>query len=113
MLTLIEWTRRLMGSLRHSRSDADLEEELRLHLELAADHERHRGVAADDTARAARLRAGGMTQAMERLRDQRGLPRLDAVTADVVFGWRQIARHRAASLSAILSLGLAMGATIA
>src|SRR3954468_20835135 len=99
MLKLIEWTRRLLGSLRYSRSDADLEEELRLHLELAADHEPHRGVAADhtdDTARAARLRAGGMTQAMEKLRDQRGLPRLDAVIADVVFGWRQIARHRAA-----------------
>jgi predicted permease len=33
--------------------------------------------------------------------------------ADVAFGWRQIVRHRTASLSAVLVLGLALGATMA
>ena len=50
---------------------------------------------------------------MEQLRDQRGLPSLEALAADVVFGWRQLVRHRTASVSAILSLGLALGATMA
>ena len=47
------------------------------------------------------------------MRDQRGLPWLDALRADVIFGWRQLKRHRAATAAAILSLGLAIGATTA
>ena len=109
----LELLRRLLGSLRRSRSDADLEEELRLHLELAAESEQRRGASPADAARAARLRAGAATQAMESLRDQRGLPSLDALVADLAFGWRQLWRHRTASAAAILSLGLAMGATMA
>ena len=33
--------------------------------------------------------------------------------SDVVFGWRQLRKHRAASAAAILSLALAIGATTA
>ena len=50
---------------------------------------------------------------MESLRDQRGLPWLASVRADLVFAWRQIVRHRVASFAVILSLGLAMGAALA
>ena len=50
---------------------------------------------------------------MDALRDQRGLPWFDALVSDVVFGWRQLRRHRGASLAAVLSLGLAIGATTA
>jgi predicted permease len=113
MRTILEFARRLTGSVRRARSDADLEEELRLHLELAEEDQRRRGQPAPDAARAARIRAGGITQAMEGLRDQRGLPRLEALAADVTFGWRQILRHRVASASAILSLGLVLGANLA
>ena len=113
MRTMIEWARRLLGSLRPPRTDADITEELRVHLELAREQERRRGSSEDETPRAVRARAGAMTQAMDALRDQRGIPALDALAADVVFGWRQIVRHPTVSLSAILSLGLAMGATMA
>jgi hypothetical protein len=51
--------------------------------------------------------------ALEALRDQRGLPWLDALKSDAIFGWRQIARHRAVSAASVLTLGLAIGATIA
>ena len=101
-MRLLEFARRLLGSFGRSRSDADLEKELRLHLELDAERRHARG----DTITAA-------ARAMDTLRDQRGLPSLDALAADVAFGWRQILRHRTASLSAVLSLGLAMGATLA
>ena len=113
MRTILEFARRLAGAVRRSRSDADLEEELRLHLALAADDEQKRGHRPFEAGRAARVRAGGVTQAMEMLRNQRSLPAVDALVADLVFGWRQIVRHRTASLSAILSLGLALGATMA
>jgi putative ABC transport system permease protein len=113
MRVLIEWARRLMGTFRPSRCDDDLAEELRSHLQLAADEHDRRGGSAAESGRAARVQAGGVMQALDALRDQRSLPTLDALAADLVFGWRQIVRHRTVSRSAILSLGLAMGATLA
>ncbi|HEY7474719.1 MAG TPA: ABC transporter permease, partial [Vicinamibacterales bacterium] len=106
-----EWTYRLRGALRGVRRDADLEDELRAHLELLSEDEQRRGRAPDEASRTARVHAGGMPQAMDALRDQRGLPVLDALRSDVVFGWRQLNKHRTASAAAILSLGLAIGAT--
>ncbi len=113
MRVLIEWARRLAGTVRPFRRDEDLAEELRSHLELAAEEHSRRGGPASESARAARVQAGGVTQALDSLRDQRSLPTFDALAADVVFGWRQIVRHRTVSRSAVLSLGLAMGATLA
>ncbi|HUR21468.1 MAG TPA: ABC transporter permease [Vicinamibacterales bacterium] len=113
MRLILELMQRWRGLLRRSRNDADLAEELRVHLEMAAEHELRRAEVPAAAARAARVRAGGQAQAMERLRDQRSLPSLEALAADVVFGWRQLRRHRTASVSAILSLGLALGATMA
>jgi putative ABC transport system permease protein len=110
---MLELLRRLAGSLRSSRTDADLEQELRLHVELASAEEQRRGHHPADAARLARLRAGNVALAMDSLRDQRGLPWLASARADLVFAWRQIVRHRVASLAVILSLGFAMGATLA
>lgn len=109
MRLLREWMIRLLGALRPGRSDADLQEELRLHLELAAEDAQRRG----EPPRNARLHTGGAAQAMEALRDQRGWPWLHSVSSDLVFAWRQLRKHRTASLAAILSLGLAVGATTA
>jgi predicted permease len=98
MAMLREWVDRLLGTLRGRRADADLEAELRSHAALAGD---------DAATRIA------ITQAMDALRDRRGLPWLHALSADVVFAWRQIASRRVASAAAVLSLGLAIGATSA
>jgi putative ABC transport system permease protein len=113
MGAFLELVHRLKGFLRGSRSDADLEEELRVHLAFEAERAQARGQSPSAAMRDARVRAGGEAQAMERLRDQRSLPRLEAIVSDLVFGWRQLVRYRTASLSAILSLGLALGATMA
>ncbi len=109
--SLREWLRRAWGTLRGVRTDADLEQELRSHIELAAEDAQRPGLTPAEVARSARVRAGGVSQALDAVRDQRGLPWLDALSSDVVFGWRQILKHRAASAAAILSLGLAIGAT--
>jgi predicted permease len=42
-----------------------------------------------------------------------GSGRLDSLRADVVFGWRQLNKHKVTSAAAILSLGLAIGASTA
>ncbi len=41
------------------------------------------------------------------------IARLDSLRADAVFGWRQFHKQKAASVAAILSLGLALGASMA
>ena len=44
MRVLREWIHRLQGTLLPGRRDADLEEELRLHVEMAAEDARRRGL---------------------------------------------------------------------
>ena len=61
--------------------DRGVEEELELHLELAGEEVRRHGGSADQARRAARVQAGGVAQAMDALRDQRGLPWLDDLLA--------------------------------
>ncbi len=68
MRVLREWIHRLWGTLLPSRRDADLEEKLRLHLAMAAEEARRRGLEPADAVRAARIEAGGASQAMDTLR---------------------------------------------
>jgi predicted permease len=113
MSTLREWAARLVGTLRGHRSEEDLAEELRLHLELAADDARRRGAAPGQAARDARLRAGGMAQAMEALRDQRGLPWLDNLARDIRHSMRMLVRSPFVTTVAVVSLALGIGANAA
>src|SRR5688572_13663904 len=110
MRTLREWIHRLWGTLRPGRRDDDLQEELRLHLELVADEARRRGHDPDEAVRLARLEAGGTAQAMEAMRDQRGLPWLDDMARDVSYGLRTLRRNRGFAVTAMLSLALGIGA---
>ena len=109
--TLREWIRRLWGTLRPSREDRELEEELRLHLELAAEDAWRRG---DERAvRAARIRAGGTARAMEALRDQRGLPWLDDLVRDLRHGILLLRANPVFAGAAVLSLAFGIGANTA
>ncbi len=96
--TLREWLQRLIGAIRRRRGDADLEEELRLHADLA----REEGKPVIGTA-----------CAMDALRDQRGLPYVDTLTQDVAYGWRQLRRQPGSTAMAVLTLGVGIGATTA
>ncbi|MBW8862105.1 MAG: hypothetical protein JF601_07005, partial [Acidobacteria bacterium] len=106
-----EWLDRAIGMFYQRRRDDDLEQELATHVALAQEAAERRGDSTSGAHRAARVRSGGTTQAMEALRDQRGVPWIHALSSDIVFGWRQLNKHRSASAAAILSLGLAIGAT--
>ena len=83
LATLLEWIRRLWGTLRRKPSDRDLERERTLHLELAEEDLRRQGRSPKEAARQARVRFGGAAQAMETLRDRRGFPWLASFWLDV------------------------------
>src|SRR5689334_14984357 len=98
---LREWLVRARGGWRPRRSDADLEAELRAHLALAA----------DDDARRGRGRTAEIAPAMESLRDQRGLPRADALVRDLRQSFRALRRTPTFAGVAIVTLALGIAAT--
>jgi putative ABC transport system permease protein len=108
-----EWLDRLLGTLGLRRNDRDLEEELRAHLALAEEDAARRQLATASARRAARLRAGGLSQAMEASRDQRGISWLDELTRDLRHGARGLWRTPAFTSVALLTLALGIGANAA
>jgi predicted permease len=109
MATAREWITRLGDTIWPRRRDADLEQELRLHLELTAEDARLAGALPDRAAQSASIRAGSLAQTMEVLRDQRGLPRLDDLMRDVRHAIRLTRRNPAFAAVAVLSLALGIG----
>ena len=107
--TLREWTRRVWGALSGRRTDHDLQRELAGHLALAEDELRRQGYAPSDAARLARAAAGGRIQALEALRDQRGLPWLGSSWLDVRLGLRLLVRNWGLTLVGGLAMSVAIG----
>ena len=113
MPTVLEWLRRLWGTLRPHARDREMEAELRLHLDLAGEEMQRRGAAAREAERTARMAAGGVAQVMEELRDQRGVPWLDDLARNVRHAFRLLRRSRAFTVISLLTLALGIGATSA
>jgi predicted permease len=111
--TLREWFMRLWGTLSRSRGDRELQEELRAHIEMAIEDQRRRGETPESAARAARIRAGDLSSAVEALRDQRGLPWLEDLARDLRYGFLLLRRSPVFAAAAVLSLGLGIGANTA
>ncbi len=83
MTSLREWIVRLTASVRPGRSDADLQDELRAHLDLATEDERRRIDSADGARRAALIRAGGTGEAVNAMHDQRAFRPVEELLQDV------------------------------
>ena len=107
--SLREWTRRVWGALSGRRTDHDLQRELAGHLALAEDELRRKGHAPRDAARLARATAGGRIQALEALREQRGLPWLGSSWLDVRLGLRLLVRNWGLTLAGGLAMSVAIG----
>ena len=70
--------------------DADLDEELRSHIDLAVEENLEHGMSRQDARTAALREFGGVTQTREHYRVQRGLPFLERLAQDIRYALRQL-----------------------
>jgi predicted permease len=104
---------RLRSLFLRSRREADLAEELQLHLDREVERLRAGGASEADARLQARRLFGGIESIKDACRDARGTGGLDALRRDVRLGTRRLARDWRFTVAAVGILGLGIGANTA
>jgi predicted permease len=101
------------NAFRGGRVDRELDEELRFHFEARVEELVRGGMSLREAEREARRRMGNALAFREQGRDVRLAPRIEALWRDARFGVRMLAKDRAVTTAAVVSLALAIGACTA
>jgi predicted permease len=104
---------RMASLFRRKQLDADLEDELQAHIDLAIAENMTLGMSRQQARTAALRNFGGVTQIRETYRMRRGIPFLDQFARDFQFALRQLHRSPGFAITAILMLALGLGANTA
>lgn len=90
--------------------DAELDDELDSHLEMAAEENRLRGMNPEEARRKATRDFGGVTQIREAVRVREGVLWIENLRRDVAYALRQIVRAPGFAAVVIVTLALGIGA---
>src|SRR5437660_11056698 len=109
----MSWISRIVNAFRPGRTAADLEDELQFHLNQRVDDLVRAGMPRAEAQRLARRELGNPLRLRESSQDIKSAVWLESFLRDFRFGLRMIVKYRTASLAAITSLALAIGACTA
>jgi len=102
---------RIATLLRRPRMNAEIEDELRSHIEHRADDLEQSGLARVEAERRARIEFGGYERVKEECREAAGGAFVESVLQDLRFALRTLRKSPGFALVGIISMGLGMGLT--
>ena len=108
-----ELGRRFVMMLRRGKLDRELEEEMRLHMDLRAEEYSERGVMSEDARAMAQRRFGNATLLREQSHDAWGWAWIDRLFVDVRLAARHLRSAPGFMVLTVFILALGIGATTA
>jgi predicted permease len=109
----MSWLSRIANAFRSSRTASDLDEELQFHIEERARHLIESGMPREEAIDTARRALGPKLRLREESHEIKSALWLESLGRDFRFGARMLAKYRVATLAAVVSLALAIGACTA